>query len=265
MQKINLNGKWRLVGISPENERFEICAEVPGSALQAVLSSDMEKGLDVFYRDNAERVRKYGAYSWIYSKTFVLESAERPLRLVLEKVDTYCDIFLNGAHLAACDNAFISHSFDISGLARLGENTVEIHFRSPIPIGRENKERPCAFASYERLYTRRPQCTYGWDWTMRFVTCGIGNAHVEAAEEGMKVASAYIYTKSIDEDAAELVIDLEFCDFESGAVVDVDIIAPDGRSAAGCSRYNEEAFMRMHLDVAAPKLWYPNGYGDSPL
>ena len=265
MQKIDLNGTWKLVGISPENESFEIHAEVPGSALQAVLSSNVEKDLDVFYRDHAESVQKYENYNWIYSKAFVLKDMDRPLCLVLEKLDTYCDIFVNGEHLAACDNAFISHAFDISGLARLGENTVEIRFCSPVPIGREGKERPCAFGSYERLYTRRPQCTYGWDWTMRFVTCGIGNVYLEAAEEGMKVESSYIYTKSIDEDAAELVVDLDFSGFENGAVVWVDIIDPDGQSVAECSRYNEEPFMRIHLDVKNPRLWYPNGYGESPL
>lgn len=66
MQKIDLNGKWQLKGTSPEGGSFEIEAFVPGSALAAVLESDREKGLDVFYRDNADKVQKYEEYSWIY-------------------------------------------------------------------------------------------------------------------------------------------------------------------------------------------------------
>ena len=265
MQRIDLNGKWRLKGISPQNESFEIDADVPGSALQAVLCSDVEKGLDVFYRDNAERVQKYEDYDWIYSRTFVLESTNAKVRLVLEKADTYCDVFINDKPIASCDNAFISHTFDIGAFVKPGENTICIRFHSPVAIGRANRERPCAFSSYERLYTRRPQCTYGWDWTMRFVTCGIGNAYVEAVGTQMKAESVYVYTKSADADAAELVIDVDFIDFENGEIVDTDIIDPEGRIVAGCSRYNEEPFMRMHLDVKNPRLWYPNGYGDSPL
>ena len=265
MQRIDLNGKWQLAGISPQGARFEIEAEIPGSALQAVLCSDMEKGLDVFYRDNAEQVQKYEDYDWIFSRAFVLENTEGAIKLVLEKADTYCDVFINDQLLASCDNAFIPHTFDIGKLAKPGENTIRIRFHSPVAIGRENRERPCAFASYERLYTRRPQCTYGWDWTMRFVTCGIGNVYVEAVDAAMKAESVYVYTKSVDEDSAELVIDVDFADFESGEIVYANIIDPEGRIVAGCSRYNEEPFMRMHLDVKHPRLWYPNGYGDSPL
>ncbi len=239
MQRIDLNGKWQLAGISPQGARFEIEAEIPGSALQAVLCSDMEKGLDVFYRDNAEQVQKYEDYDWIFSRAFVLENTEGAIKLVLEKADTYCDVFINDQLLASCDNAFIPHTFDISKLAKPGENTIRIRFHSPVAIGRENRERPCAFASYERLYTRRPQCTYGWDWTMRFVTCGIGNVYVEAVDAAMKAESVYVYTKSVDEDSAELVIDVDFADFESGEIVYADIIDPEGRIVAGCSRYNE--------------------------
>ena len=57
MNKVELNGKWNLVGLSPEGEKVELFADVPGSALSAILNSDIENKLNVFYRDNADKVQ----------------------------------------------------------------------------------------------------------------------------------------------------------------------------------------------------------------
>lgn len=266
MNKIDLNGKWELKGTSPENDSFEITADVPGSALYAVLHSEIEKDIDIFYRDNAEKVQKYEKYSWIYHRTFEISDVGQKFMLVFDRLDTYCDIFVNDKHLAFCDNGYIQHKFDVSKIVQKGENTIYIYFYSPVMQTLGKKEMPaCAFGTYERLHTRRPQFSYGWDWAMRFVTCGIGNAYVERLGEGMQIKSAYIYTQNADEDCAEIVMDLDFCDFSEGGVVDIAVTDPKGNTVVNYSRYNEEAFMRINLDIPKPMLWYPNGYGDANL
>lgn len=263
MKNLDLNGKWQLKGTSPEGETLEITADIPGSTLSAVLNFD--KDFDVFYRDNADKVQKYENYAWIYTKTFEIKDTDKKQTLVFEKLDTYCDIYINDKHLASCDNGYIPYKFDISKHIIEGENTISIYFYSPLIRITGSKERACAFADYRRLYTRRVQCTYGWDWTMRFVTCGIGNAYIEEIDEGMKVETAYVYTKGIDEDSAEIVIDIDFKDYECGSIVDVNIIDPEGNVVKEYSRYNEEPFMRINLDIENPKLWYPNGYGEQNI
>ena len=265
MKKIDLNGKWQLKGTAPTGEEFEITASVPGSALSAVINSEIEKNLDVFYRDNADKIEKYENYSWIYSKSFEIDDTDKKWMLKFDKLDTYCDIYVNDKHLASCDNGYISYKFDISKHVVKGENTICIYFYSPLFKTTGSKVRPCAFADYRRLYARRPQCTYGWDWTMRFVTCGIGNVCIEEIEDGIKIKSAYIFTKSIDEDSAEMIIDIDFEDYACGGIVDVKITDPDGNTVKKYSRYNEEPFMRINLEIEEPKLWYPNGYGEQNI
>ncbi len=264
MKKIDLNGIWQIEGISLDGEKIELTGNMPGSALSAVINSDIENKLDVFYRDNAEKVQKYEKYNWIFSKTFDVESLDKKMLLVFEKLDTYCDVYLNDRHIAYCDNGYIRHSFEISKWLVIGENKLTLYFHSPVLHDSGRKMLPGAF-SKGRMYTRRPQCTYGWDWTMRFVTCGIGYAYIEEVSDGMKVETAYVFTKSIDEDSAEIVIDVDFADFECGGIVDVKIISPDGEVVSKYKRYNEEPFMRINLDVMNPKLWYPNGYGEQHM
>lgn len=63
----------------------------------------------------------------------------------------------------------------MDGILRAGENILTVSFRSPVREVAGLPARPAAFTA-ERLYTRRIQCSYGWDWVGRFVTMGIQNS-----------------------------------------------------------------------------------------
>jgi len=130
MSKISLNGKWNLTGVSPDNEYMELYGNVPGNTLGAILGN--MQGFDVFYRDNAEQVQKYENYNWIYTKNFEIKEIGKKLELVFERLDTYCDVLLNGQTVGNTANGFIEYRFDISNFVKIGENTVEVRLYSPV-------------------------------------------------------------------------------------------------------------------------------------
>ena len=265
MGRISLNGKWNLVGTLPNNEKLDLTANVPGCALSDIINSDTSKTLgDIFYRDNAEKYQEFERYSWVYSRTFEIDDISEGLILNFEKLDTYCDIYINERHIAHCDNGFIGYKFDITDKAVVGENKIEIYMYSPVTMVEGRRPRSGAFTQ-ERLYTRRMQCTYGWDWLMRFVTCGIGNAYIESASQGMKISDAYVYTKFIESDNAEIGADISFDEYKHGEIVTIDIINPQNERVKTYSAYCEEDFMRVSLNIKNPQLWNPNGYGESPI
>ncbi|MDY5230946.1 MAG: glycoside hydrolase family 2 protein [Eubacteriales bacterium] len=265
MDRISLNGKWNLIGTSPNNEKLNLTANVTGCALNDIINSDTGKTLgDIFYRDNAERYQKFERYSWVYSRAFEIDDISERLILNFEKLDTYCDIYINEKHIAHCDNGFIGYKFDITDKAVVGENKIEIYMYSPVTTVEGRRPRNGAFTQ-ERLYTRRMQCTYGWDWLMRFVTCGIGNAYIESAPQGMKISDAYVYTKFIESDNAEIGADISFDEYKNGEIVTIDIINPQSEIVKTYSAYCEEDFMRVSLNIKSPRLWNPNGYGESPI
>ena len=265
MTQIMLNGEWDVEAFSPNGERTEMKGTVPGSALNDIIVSDGITPDDVFYRDNAEQYQKYENYDWIYTKKFDINSVSGRINLVFKKLDTYCDIYLNSTHLGYCENNFIDYTFDVSDILCEGENTLQVRFYSPIMAVRGKVQRNAAFTA-ERMNTRRIQCTYGWDWTMRFVTCGISqDVYLEQIDEGIKVSDAYIYTKSVDEDSAQIGLDIDFVDFRPGGIIDFEIYSPEEKIVVKYSKYYEEEFMRMSFDIANPKLWYPVGYGEQPL
>ena len=257
MDIINLNGKWNLVGTSPDNEKIELGASVPGSTLNDIVNSDRGKRFgDIFYRDNAEKYQEFERYSWVYSRTFEIDCISEKLILNFEKLDTYCDVYINDRHIAYCDNGFIGYNFDITDKVTVGTNKIEIYMYSPVTTVEGRRPRRGAFTQ-ERLYTRRMQCTYGWDWVMRFVTCGIGNAFIESAPNGMKVSDAYVYTRFIDDGCAEIGTDIRFDEYKDGGIVKIEILNPENEIVKAYSAYCEEDFMRVSLNIKNPQLWNP--------
>ena len=92
--------------------------------------------------------------------------------LIFEGLDVYCDIYFNGKKLGSADDMFYGVEFPVDDILLKGDNVLEVKFFSPIKAVEGKPLREGAFTT-ERLYTRRMQCTYGWDWVARFVTMGI--------------------------------------------------------------------------------------------
>ncbi|MBR7132248.1 MAG: hypothetical protein IKD04_01805 [Clostridia bacterium] len=257
MKKVFLDKAWVLRG-----ERIgELPASVPGCVHTDLMANGIIK--DLYWRDNNRQ------YTWIedsdftYSCRFDAEAADFA-QLVFEGLDTYCDVFLNGEKVGSADDMFIEYRFDVGGKLKHKDNLLELKFRSAV---KEVEGLPWFDAAFtaERLWTRRIQCTYGWDWVDRFVTCGIYRpVYIEYGND-FKVDSAYIYTESIDKYSAQLYLELEFQNYTRGELVNVEIISPSGKPVAGTSLFVKEPKAVRRFDISEPLLWYPAGYGEQPL
>ncbi len=270
--KFSLNGDWMAESMPNPTlaDRYELSdslrftAHVPGSTLNDLILAGIAPK-DIFWRDNAEAVQKYENYHWKYTKCFTLEEIRPYTELVFERLDTYCDIYLNGAHIAFCDNGYIEHRFGVEHQLKIGENTLEVYFYSPINYTLNKPPLEGAFTT-ERLYNRRVQCTYGWDWTMRFVTTGIpGECCLLSPASDMEIEALYIYTKYADTDAATVGVDVTLSAQSCDGLVTFCILSPDGSVARKYERYCREMDFRISMDIPKPSLWYPAGYGEQPL
>ncbi len=273
VRSLSLCGEWNVRAVKNELlsdhvaewEVLDFKGSVPGSTINDLIRAGIA-GEDVFWRDNAEGVQKYENYNWVYSKEFEFSGDTEGLNeLVFERLDTYCDIYLNGEHIAFCDNGYIEHRFDVSGKLKSGKNTIEVYFYSPINYTLGKPELSGAFTT-ERLYNRRIQCTYGWDWTMRFVTTGIyGDCYIETPVTDVQIKDVYIYTKSVDEDGAAVGFDFDLTEKSGAGLLNFSIISPAGAIVRSYDRFCKEKFFRFSLDIAEPELWYPAGYGEQPM
>jgi len=263
VKRIELNGAWEARGTDEwGKETHCFMGEVPGCVHTDLLRQGIIN--DIFYRDNAEQIQWIERYSWSYSKEFVLDSVEPDASVTFEGLDCYCDIFLNGKFLGAADDMFHPFSFPADGLLTVGKNTMSVFFRSPVLEVQGKKKRDAAFTC-ERLYTRRIQCTYGWDWVARFVTCGIWRSVSLTFGKAYAPAYVYVYTKSLDSESAQVFVDVTMKNYANGGFVTIELLAPDGKCVFHNRRYCREEQFTETADILNPALWFPTGYGAQPL
>ena len=257
-ERIYLHDGWLLSGGGYK----DISAKVPGC-----VHTDLSRaGLlpDLYYRDTNKDYIYLENEDFDYTLTFDSARAGECAKLVFEGLDTYCDIYLNGEALGECHNMFISHSFDVTGKLKPLGNELRVHFRSAV---KEVEGLPLRNGSFtlERLYSRRVQCTYSWDWVDRFVTAGMWlPVYIEYGAD-MKITDSYVYTTLIDDFGAEISCTLNFEGYEAGSIVNIEILDKCGKAVYEKGFYVRENSLSFRANIPSPELWYPYGYGEQPL
>lgn len=144
-------------------------------------------------------------------------------------------------------------------------NEIEIVFDSAYDISEELRaqrgHRLCWNGHYGRVYVRKAQYHFGWDWGPSFVTCG-----------PWKPIYLERYTCRID----EVNVDVKLRDDFSAATVTVDISTEpeDALNSIGVELYDPKGHILTSLrtkratssiNIDSPELWYPRTHGKQPL
>ncbi|MBQ8882321.1 MAG: hypothetical protein IJY70_02895 [Clostridia bacterium] len=258
MKKIILNSGWTLCGGEYEN----ISATVPG----CVHTDLKDNGLipDYFYGKNNDKCDFIEKTDWAYTTVFDFDCVGEYAELVFDGLDTYATIELNGEVIGQTQNMFTPYRYNVSDKLKAKKNTLKVKFRSPVNEVAGREKLTGAFTT-ERLHTRRIQCTYLWDWVARFVTCGIYRPVYLVVGKEFEVDNVYVYTSSIDDFGAEVVVTTNYKNYEKSAVVKTEIISPDGKVVYSNSQYVNQPSVTVRVNIENPQLWWPNGYGDHPL
>ena len=257
MKKFYINKNWRLFC----KKTGELPACVPGCVHTDLMANGIIK--DLYWRDNNLNYQWIEDCDFTYSCRFDAQKSDFA-QLIFGGLDTYCNIYLNGEKIGSADDMFVEYRFDIGGKLKEKDNILKVDFRSAVKEVEGLPRFEGAFTT-ERMRTRRIQCTYGWDWVDRFVTCGIWrDVYIEYGND-MCVESAYVYTESIDSYSAQLYLQLDFKNYEVGSLVNIEILAPNGERVAGTDLYSREPKAVRRFDITNPELWYPSGYGEQPI
>ena len=262
MIKYTLNGKWHCRGYAPDGKTLDLDGTVPGC-----VHTDLERaGLipPPLIGFNAEECQWIEQWSWYYERTFDCRDPQDGAYLLFTGLDTVCDIYLNGIRIGSANDMHIPHSFPAGKALKRSENVLRVVFYPPVLLTRARPDRGAAFTA-ERLYTRRMQCTYYWDWVGRFVTCGIFGEVSLIYPGTADIENVYVYTKSVDSYSAQIGFVMNFAANGMGASAEYSISAPEGRCIYRKSRPIVGNSIAEKLDIPSPALWYPNGYGESPL
>ncbi len=245
-------------------------AEAPGTVQTDLLKNKLIS--DPFYSDNELKLQWIGELDWIYQTSFSLPkniSLSKEIYLVFESLDTITEIILNGKIIGKTNNQFLEYKFEISNLLKEKNNRLEIIFTSAEKFAKNEEKKygklPVALRS-ERVYIRKAQYSFGWDWGPTFLTMGISKPVYLFQPDEIYIEDFNFETLSIDGNTANVRVKFSVDkSFKPGMKFkllfkndDHKIEFEDG-VPAGSTEFVKE------FSIQNPKLWWPNGYGNANL
>lgn len=261
LQRVNFEN-WNFRNVKDTNY---LPATVPGTVHTDLLANGIIE--DPFYRDNEKKVQWIEKEDWVYKTEFDFENTEEKIDLVFEGLDTYANVFINGQKVLNAENMFRGYRVkDFQKYLAKGNNILEVLFRSPIAI-----EDSLSKIFYQqtgisklpetgRIFTRKAAYHYGWDWSPRFVTCGIWRNVYMEVYKAARISDVYIQqTLSDDYKKAILTFNVGVSG-SSDKTYEFNII---NKSESSVSKYSFGDYFSLTIDD--PKLWWCNGQGEPYL
>ncbi|TPX12730.1 uncharacterized protein E0L32_000907 [Thyridium curvatum] len=204
----------------------------------------------------------------------VLKSGQRAV-LVFEGLDTVVDVFLNDQHILASKNMHLQHRVDITDSLKQakGKSVLELRFRAAPAFAREEKKRvgykgdetQVKYGGPERLFLRKAQYHWGWDWGPAVNTSGPWRPiYLECFE---KRVDQLLIRQQVSHDlkTALLTIKGSVEGVSSGEEVVLELQDPSGAVAQTHRIKAEDGRFQSEIIEEQPQLWYPHTYGGQPL
>ncbi len=247
-----------------ENESY--ACEAPCSLYSVLM--DYEKIAHPYEGLNEKAATVLSEKDCEMTATFILDAdalAKKHIEIAFYGLDTLCDVYVNGDRVLYADNMHKIWRADIKNAARLGENTVRLHFYSPSEyIARKNKEHFLFSANVGFTlggigHIRKSSCMFGWDWGPILPDMGLYRDVIVEAYD-VRMESVQI-RQNHETGRVTLSVEPVLISAEKGDTVSVTLTDPDGASA----EYPVSPDGKTEITVDAPKLWWPNGLGDQPL
>ncbi|MBQ3904385.1 MAG: hypothetical protein II744_05355 [Eubacterium sp.] len=238
MVKVSLNGEYELHNL--KDGAFICNSSVPGSDFGAYLNAGMLSLNDAYFEETNSSFSEKDVY---FERTFMLDdiTAENII-LHFERLDTVCDIYLNGNLVAKTENAHIFYDFDVKKYVNSGENKLKIIIYSPVNyIVKRQKENPLpknVNGTDGAAYIRKPACNFGWDWGPCVPYKYIGSVELKMFTREIKLNAV---KQVIHEGRADLTVIAENADEMLLVTPDGKELKPDGNT----------------FEVINPELWYP--------
>jgi len=281
---IRLDGIWKLwwfdFGYSDGQfrENYDdstwLDAEVPGEVHYTLLKHGLIK--DPFFGKNNEKREWVEKVDWWYRKKFYVpvDFKDKKIELVFEGLDTFATIWVNGVKVASSEDMFLPLRIDVTNVVKIGDwNTIAVRLGAPwyetLRRAGDFSERNLLWnGNYARLYVRKAQYQYGWDWAVKLLTVGIWRSVKMIAYDKAVIRDVYLRTLSISDEEAEVetVIEINSLDDYGGE------IALTGKCEDSCFKIREKIALtkglnkfKIRFKVEKPKLWWPRGYGDQNL
>ena len=275
--RLKLDKNWQFTQ-ADKNEWMP--AKVCGTVHQDLI--DNGKLINPFFGMNEEKVQWVEKEDWKYKTTFTVTEAQlghSAALLRFEGLDTYADIYLNGALLKRTDNMFVGYDLQVKDFLRKGDNHLTVYFHSPIkqalpqwetdgfpyPADNDHSQQRVS------IYTRKAPYSYGWDWGIRLATSGIWRPVTLTFYDAARIEDLYVEQLAVNNAVAKLNHHLEISrpepTAESAEVTLTYTFLNEVKHTESRNITLQPGTNRITIpmEISAPQLWMPNGWGKADL
>jgi beta-mannosidase len=254
------------------SEEGWLLASVPGVVHQDLIAAGHIP--DPFIGHNEEKAQWVGERDWLYRCRFELPegiSAMSTVDLCFDGLDTFATVWVNGEQTLVSDNMFLPQRLPVTSLVKPGANEVWILFESAL---RRSREREAVLGPLEawntdpsRVYARKAQYHYGWDWGPCLITAGPWRAvRIEAYDA--RIADVHCpMTLTDDLQQADISVSVDIDQHADAALLclQMELYDPQGKRIALTYSSVYDSTIKHTFTIDHPTLWWPNGYGTQPL
>ncbi|HNW71174.1 MAG TPA: glycoside hydrolase family 2 protein [Bacteroidales bacterium] len=222
---------------------------------------------DPFYGCQEQELQWIETKNWEYKTTFRVEEnilKKTHNELVFEGLDTYAKVYLNDSLVITANNMFCQWKADVKKILKKGENELKVVFESAVNMGKEAAVKlPYILPGDEKVFVRKAQYQFGWDWGPRYVTSGIWKPVYLQSWSDAQILNTQVLQKSVSKEKAELKFATNiFSDEDRGAEINIE------DDISGAVYYSKKIELKKGASTIAsefsidnPELWWTNGLG----
>jgi beta-mannosidase len=230
---------------------------------------------DPFIGSNIEKIQWISNESWQYYTNFQLTDEQRSrefINLNFEGLNTYATVNLNGKDILQNDNAFIASRLNIKNLVK--ENNILLITFLPTTSFEEhaNAMHPYTLplvnsGRNDRVFTRKPQFEYGWDWGPIMNTIGISRPVYIELYHGLKINDIYLKQTALSDELATLSAQIELEEPVQFNTMSFELYVNDKINASvtyeGTGTHAQQ--FEVPFEIKNPQRWWPHNLGNPYL
>ncbi len=260
-QTIELTENWQFKKVT---DSVWQSATVPGNVHSDLLSHNLIE--DPFIGDNEKNVQWVSETDWEYKTTFSLDEKtlqKKNIEFNFESIDTYASVYLNDSLILKANNAFREWNVDVKSLLK-SNNELRLVFEQTSKYEEAEKAKlPYELPEGNRIFTRKAQFQYGWDWGPKLNTSGIWRPIELVTWNDFKIEDVFVNQVSLNDSISELNLVL-ISDSVIDSEYDIDVYIDDYRwyEFRDYFLYGNDT---LNIEIEKPKRWWPHNIGEPYL
>ena len=272
---IDMNEGWRMKAAFPDEKKGLKDEWLDVKAPALVHSVLMENGVlpDLFYRDNETKYQWLEDEDWVFEKIFDVDEnvlKNEHIELIFKGLDTNADVFCNGNLVLKANNAFRTWTINAKDFLKTKNNLIRIYFYSAVRSDRykqlSNGYSLPGIPTNERVFSRKAQFNYGWDWGPRFVSAGLWREVELKVWNDVSLKDLNVKQISLNDKEAVLKADFEFENHTTGEKkISLSIDNQLFTKKINCQTIGKQFFSIENIVLKNPRRWWSIGLGEAYL